>query len=126
MEAKEIKKVNKDSKEFVFDASEYILGRLATEISIILQGKHEASYEPRLAGSDRVLVKNAGKIKVTGRKMKEKMYHRSSQRPGHLRSETLEGLLEKQPTEALRRAVYNMLPKNRLRQKRMNRLTIEA
>ncbi|MDP2629174.1 MAG: 50S ribosomal protein L13 [Candidatus Harrisonbacteria bacterium] len=127
MKASESRKVNRDATEYIFDAEGKILGRLATEISVILQGKHKASYEPRLAGTDRVVVKNASKIKVTGRKMTDKIYYRQrSQRPGGLKATSLAELLKKKPTEAVYNAVFNMLPKNRLRQKRMNRLTIEA
>lgn len=114
------------SEEYSFDASEHVLGRLATEVATILQGKHKANYTPNKAGDDRVLVKNASKIKVTGNKEKGKIYYKHTGYMGHLKDRRLEEMRDKNPTEILRRAVYNMLPKNRLRAKRMKRLRIEA
>ncbi|MDP3881026.1 MAG: 50S ribosomal protein L13 [bacterium] len=113
-------------KEHTFDASEHILGRLATEVATILQGKHRPDYAPNKAGTDRVLVKNAAKIKVTGNKEKGKIYVKHTGYMGHLNERRLEEMRKKNPTEILKKAVYNMLPKNRLRAKRMKRLRIEA
>ncbi len=116
----------KKTTEHIIDAKGKTLGRLASEIAVILQGKKHVSYLPREAGSDRVIVKNAAKIVVTGKKMTQKIYYRHTGYMGHLRKNTLRELMEKDPTRALEYAVFNMLPKNFLRQKRMNRLKIEA
>lgn len=112
--------------EHVIDAQDQILGRLATQVATLLQGKDTAAYLPRLSGKNVVIVKNASKIKVTRGKEDSKMYHRHTGYQGHLFSKTYRQVVEKDPTDALRRAVFNMLPKNWLRQRRMNRLKIEA
>lgn len=111
--------------EHIIDASNQKLGRLASRISVVLQGKISASYEPRLSGSERVIVKNAGRIVVTGRKSKNKIYYRHTGYMGHLKEKTFREAFEQSPEQVLRRAVYNMLPKNRLRAKRLRRLVIE-
>ncbi len=113
-------------KEHVIDATGKALGRIATEAALILQGKHEPSYEPRLAGTDVVKIVHAASLKFTGSKLTQKRYYRHSTRIGSLKSRTLEQLLERDPREAVRRAVRNMLPKNRLQAKRLRRLKIEA
>jgi len=111
--------------DYLIDAKDKRLGRLASEIAQILQGKKDVSYEPRLEGKDRVLVKNVSQLVVTGRKAKQKIYYSHTGYMGHLRRRTLAMVFEKSPAKVLERAVYNMLPKNRLRIKRMKRLVIE-
>ena len=103
-----------------------MLGRLATEIAHLLQGKHSPDYLPRNAGNDVVIIKNAAKITVSKDKAKKKVYYRHTGYMGHLKQEKYHEVFAKDPTEVLRRAVFNMLPKNFIRQKRMNRLKIEA
>jgi large subunit ribosomal protein L13 len=110
----------------VIDAQGKVLGRLASQIAHILQGKHEASYDPRLPGADRIVVKNASRIALTGRKRATKVYYRHAGKLGHLKENKVADVLEKKPTWVLRHAVNLMLPKNRLRAVRMRRLTIEA
>ena len=112
-------------KEHVIDAKGKKLGRLASEIAVILQGKKNVSYEPRLAGSDRVVVKNAGRIEVTGKKMEQKKYYKHAGPLGHLKERILGEKFEKDPAWVLRNAVRLMLPKNRLQKPRLNRLVIE-
>ena len=111
--------------EYTIDASNQKLGRLASEIAVILQGKKRSSYDPRLPGVDRIIVKNAKKIEITGRKYSKKIYYHNTGYMGHLREKTFRDLFEKSPEKVLWKAVYNMLPKNRLRIKRLKRLKIE-
>ncbi len=112
-------------KEFVIDAEGQIVGRLATKISAILQGKTSAAYEPRLAGGNRVIVKNAAKVKFSGKKETDKMYYHHTSYQGHLREKPVEEMRKRTPERIVEYAVFNMLPKNKLRQVRMNRLKIE-
>ncbi len=111
--------------QHVIDAQGRPLGRIASEIAIILQGKHRPDYEPRLAGSDSVLVKNARGIVVTGRKAEQKIYYHHSGYVGHLKEVKYKDAFAKSPERVLREAVRRMLPKNFLNQKRMTRLTFE-
>lgn len=115
----------KGKVQHVIDGADQVLGRLATQIAHILQGKDTAGYLPRLPGDSTVIVKNASKIRVTGRKESEKLYHRHTGYQGHLFTKTYRQVVAADPREALRKAVFNMLPKNFIRQKRMNRLKIE-
>lgn len=111
--------------KYQIDATNKILGRLASEIALILQGKKSAYYEPRLAGSDRAEVINVGKMKFSGKKMIQKKYYRHTGYMGHLRFKTLQQEFAASPAKVLRMAVENMLPKNSLRSKRMLRLVIK-
>ncbi len=111
--------------QYTIDAKNKTLGRLASEIAGILQGKKSAYYEPRLAGADSVIVENVKDITVTGAKMTQKKYYRHTGYMGHLKSKTLREVMEKDPSQALRHAVERMLPKNSLRSKRMLRLVIK-
>jgi large subunit ribosomal protein L13 len=112
--------------DYTIDATNKRMGRLAGEIAVILQGKKNPKYEPRLEGDDKVIVKNINKLELTGRKMKQKKYYRHTTQIGHLKERTLEMLWEKKgPAEVLRRSVMGMLPKNKLRIKRIKRLIIE-
>lgn len=114
------------TKQFEFDATDQVLGRFASKIAGILQGKTDASYEPRLPGNNVVVVKNASKIKVTGKKATEKIYYHHTSYQGHLREQVYREFQAKDPRKIIQFAVYNMLPKNRLRPGRMKRLKIEA
>ena len=96
------------------DAEGKTLGRLASRIAAILKGKHKPIYTPHADVGDYVIVINADKIHVTGRKMLQKMYHRHSGYPGGLKSINLRDLLQRHPTRAVEYAVKGMLPKNRL------------
>ena len=116
----------KPKQQHVIDASGQILGRVANRVAHLLQGKESADYLPRLSGSNVVIVKNALKIKLSGRKETAKVYHRHTGYQGHLFTKKYSEIKSANPAEPLRRAVYNMLPKNFLRQRRMNRLKIEA
>lgn len=111
--------------EYMIDATNQKLGRLASEIAIVLQGKKSPDYEPRLSGTTKVMVKNVAKIQVTGRKAEDKIYYHHTGYMGHLRAKKYKEIFQKSPESVLRKAVFNMLPKNRLRQRRLNRLFIE-
>ena len=110
---------------YVIDVRGERLGRIASRIAGILQGKLTPGYAPRFAGEDTVLVKNVSKIVVTGGKPSEKVYYRHTGYMGHLRRKPFKTLFERAPEEVLRRAVYNMLPKNKLRSSRLKHLMIE-
>ncbi len=99
---------------WVVDATDLTLGRLATRIATLLEGKHKPIYSPHLDTGDHVVVLNAGKIKVTGDKLRQKIYYRHSGYPGGLREEPLEALLARKPELVIERAVKGMLPQNRL------------
>ncbi len=111
--------------EYIIDAKNKRLGRLATEIATILQGKKSPSYAPHKIGSDKVLVKNAGGIVVSGGKEKKKVYYRHTGYMGHLREKTFEQAFARSPEKVLRHAVEHMLPRNFIRSKRLNMLKIE-
>ena len=110
----------------VVDADGATLGRLATRIATLLRGKHRATFTPSLDMGDPVIVVNAAKIKVTGNKLKDKMYARHSGYPGGFRAENLEALLARRPEEVIRRAVRGMLPQNRLGEKMIRKLHVYA
>lgn len=109
-----------------FDASGKTLGRLATEIAIALRGKDKATFAPNKIVGDVVVVTNAKQIHITGNKVDQKTYYKHTGYLGNMKSITLKQLIAKDPTEPLRRAVYGMLPDNRLRKELMKRLTIHA
>ena len=110
----------------VVDAQGQTLGRLATRIADTLRGKDKPQYTPHVDTGDFVVVVNAEKIAVTGKKLDDKMYHRHSGYPGGLRSRTLREQLERRPTEVLRKAVKGMLPRNRLGRAQLRKLKIYA
>jgi len=109
---------------FLVDASNQVLGRLASRIVRILIGKHRPSYTPHVDSGDHVVVVNAGAIKLTGTKFDTKTYYRHSTLPGSLKARTYRQLVAKFPTRPLELAVRRMLPKNRLRARRIRRLHV--
>lgn len=112
--------------EYIIDATNKKLGRLASEIAVILQGKKNPKYEPRLEGDDRVIIKNIDKMELSDRKMKQKKYYRHTTEIGHLKEQTMGMFLEKKgPGQLLKKVVMQMLPDNRLRIKRIKKLIIE-
>jgi len=111
---------------YLVDATGKTLGRLASEIAKILMGKHKPTYTPHVDNGDFVVVVNAEKIHVTGKKLEKKIYYWHTGYPGGLKSATLKELLQKKPTEVIRLAVRGMLPKNKLRDRRMKRLKVYA
>ncbi|SMO77886.1 LSU ribosomal protein L13P [Balnearium lithotrophicum] len=111
---------------YVVDATGKTLGRLASEIAKILMGKHKPTYTPHVDGGDFVVVVNAEKVFVTGKKLDKKVYYWHTGYPGGLKQATLKELLQKKPEEVIRLAVRGMLPKNKLRDRRMKRLKVYA
>ncbi len=97
-------------------------GRLASQISVLLRGKNKPDYEKHRDTGDIVEVENVDKMKLTGKKIEQKKYYRHSGYPGGLKEEDLEELMENKPEEVLKRAVFGMLPKNKLRAKQIKRL----
>lgn len=108
----------------VIDASGLVLGRLATQIATILRGKHKPTFTPSMDGGDFVVVINAEKIRVTGRKAEQKMYYHHSGYPGGLREIPYKEMLTKHPDRILLLAVKGMLPKNRLGRKLLTKLRV--
>ena len=115
-----------DRRWYVVDAEGQTLGRLATRIADTLRGKGKPQYTPHVDTGDFVIVVNANKIAVTGKKLDQKRYYRHSGYPGGLRSRTLREQLERQPTEVIRKAVKGMLPRNRLSRAQITKLKIYA
>ena len=108
----------------VVDAADKTLGRMASEIAVLLQGKHNPTYVTYLNTGDFVVVINAEKISVTGKKLEQKMYYRHSGYHGGLTEQTLSTVLEKHPTRVVRGAVKGMLPKNTLGRRMLSRLKV--
>ena len=121
-----VKEADIKRKWILVDAEGQNLGRLASRIAQVLRGKHKPTYSPHLDGGDYVVVVNADKIAVTGRKMDQKMYYRHTGYPGGIRETNLRGLLARHPTHALKFAVRGMLPKNRLGRRMIKKLKIYA
>jgi len=115
-----------DRKWYVVDARDETLGRLATRIATVLRGKHKPSYSPHLDVGDFVVVVNADKIRVTGKKLDQKIYYRHSGYPGGLKSVTLRRQLAQHPTRVIRSAVWGMLPHNRLGRAMVKKLRVYA
>ena len=109
---------------YVVDATGKTLGRLSTEIARRLRGKHKPVYTPHVDTGDYIVVVNAEKIRVTGNKLKDKMYHRYTGYIGNLKSISLEKLLEEAPERALQYAVKGMLPRNPLGRKMLSKLKV--
>ena len=99
---------------FVIDAEGKSLGRVASKAATILRGKHKAIYTPHVDCGDYVIIINAGKVNLTGKKLDNKMYYNHSGYPGGLRERTARTMIEKYPVEMVERAVRGMLPKGRL------------
>jgi large subunit ribosomal protein L13 len=115
-----------ERKWYVVDAEGQTLGRLATEIATVLRGKNKPQYTPHVDTGDFVVVVNAEKVAVTGRKAEQKVYRRHSGYPGGLKETSYEQMMERRPTEILRRAVKGMMPKNRLARQQLRKLKIYA
>jgi large subunit ribosomal protein L13 len=111
---------------FVVDATDETLGRLASRIAHILEGKHKPTYAPNLDSGDFVVVLNAGRIAVTSDKLETKLYIRHSGFPQGYKEETLGHLLERRPEEVIRRAVKGMLPRTKLGAQQLRKLKIYA
>lgn len=108
----------------LIDANDQILGKIAVKITDALIGKDKATYLPNQNWGDKVVVINAAKIRVTGKKLTDKIYYHNTLFPSGLRSETLQNMLKRKPNDVLKKAIYGMLPKNKLRKDRMANLYI--
>ena len=115
-----------EKKWYVVDASGHTLGRLATVVADTLRGKRKTIYTPNIDTGDFVVIVNAGKIVVTGKKAEQKMYYRHSGYPGGIHGESLESLLRRRPTEVVRRAVKGMIPHNKLGAAQLRKLKVYA
>lgn len=113
-----------ERKWYLVDAKDKVLGRLASRIALVLQGKHKPSYTPNVDMSDFVVVINAEKIRVTGKKLENKKYIKHSLYPTGLKEEKFKDLLNTKPEETIKRAVKTMLPFNKLRDRRMKKLKV--
>ena len=111
---------------YLVDAEGKTLGRLATRVADTLRGKDKAQYTPHVDTGDFVVVVNAEKIAVTGKKLEDKRYYRHSGYPGGIRSRTLQEELDRRPTEVIRKAVKGMLPRNRLARAQLTKLKVYA
>ena len=115
-----------ERKWHLIDAEGQTLGRLAAEITCLLRGKNKPQYTPHIDTGDFVVVVNAEKVVVTGNKAEQKVYYRHTGYPGGLRETSFEAMLERKPTEILRRAVRGMMPKTRLGRQQLRKLKIYA
>lgn len=111
---------------WVIDAAGLPLGRVATEIAILLRGKHKPIYAPHVDTGDFVIVLNAAQVEVTSKKSQQKIYYRHSGYPGGLKAESFENLLARRPEAVIERAVRGMLPKNRLGRQLARKLKVYA
>ena len=111
---------------YLVDATDKTLGRLSSEIARRLRGKHKPEYTPHVDTGDYIVVINAAKIRVTGRKLKDKLYHRDTGYIGNLKSEPLEKLLARAPERVLTLAVRGMLPRNPLGRRMLKKLKVVA
>ncbi len=124
MKTYQAKKEALEPQWFLVNAEGKVLGRLATELAKILRGKNKPIYTPHLDTGDFVIVINAGKISLTGKKMKDKIYYHHTGYPGGIKAIHAEKLLSKKPTEMIRMAVKGMLPKNSLGRQMLRKLKI--
>ena len=120
------KKEEINRKWYLIDAQDKILGRLATKVAVILRGKHKPQFSPFMDTGDGVIIINAAKIKVTGKKMQQKVYRRFSGYPGGLREIPLETMLKKNPEQVIRLAVKRMLPSGPLGRDIFKKLKVYA
>jgi large subunit ribosomal protein L13 len=126
MKTYQAKKEELDPKWYLVNAEGRVLGRLSTELAKVLKGKNKPSYTPHLDTGDFVIVVNAGKVVLTGKKMKDKVYYRHTGYPGGIREMNAGELMAKKPTEMIRMAVKGMLPKNSLGRQMLRKLKVYA
>lgn len=113
-----------ESRWWLVDATDQTLGRLATRIATLLEGKHKPTYSPHIDVGDHVVVVNARRVRVTGNKLVQKRYYRHSNYPGGLKEESLEALLARKPELVIERAVRGMLPRNRIGRAMLKKLKV--
>ncbi len=124
MKTYSLKKEEVDRNWFVVDATDKILGRLATKISVSIRGKDKPTFTPHTDGGDYVIVINAEKIKVTGQKYTDKKYYKHSLYPGGLKTKTFKELVDSNPERIIEEAVKGMLPKNKLGKSMIKKLKV--
>ena len=110
----------------VIDATDVVLGRLASQVAILLRGKHKTTYAPHMDMGDFVIIINADKVALTGSKLAQKKAYRHSGYPGGLRAVGYEEMLEKHPTRAVEKAIRGMIPKNSLGRQQLSKLKVYA
>lgn len=115
-----------ERKWYVVDATDHTLGRLASEVASVLRGKNKPIYTPHCDTGDYVIIINADKIKVTGKKLDQKLYRKHSDYVGGFKETTLRVMMEKKPEEVIKHAVKGMLPKNTLGKDMMKKLFVYA
>ncbi|WP_047691989.1 50S ribosomal protein L13 [Kocuria sp. ZOR0020] len=111
---------------YVIDASDVVLGRLASHAATLLRGKHKATFAPHVDTGDFVIIVNADKVALTGDKLRKKMAYRHSNYPGGLTATSYAELLEKNPVRAVEKAIRGMLPKNKLAAQQLSKLKVYA
>jgi len=126
MKTYQTKKEEAEHHWYVVNADGRVLGRLATELAKILRGKNKPTFTPHVDTGDCVVVVNAAKVVLTGKKMKDKKYYHHTGYPGGIRETSAEKLLAKKPTEMIRIAVKGMLPKNSLGRQMLRKLKVYA
>ncbi len=124
MKTKAIKASEITRQWHVVDAEGIVLGRLATKVATILKGKHKPIYTPHMDTGDHVIVINADKIVLTGKKMDQKIYHRHTGYPGGIKSTPVAKMLEEKPEQVVIKAIKGMLPKNTLGRQMMTKLKV--
>ncbi len=124
MKTRSAKKSEIEQKWYVVDAKDLVLGRLASRIAVYLRGKHKEIFTPHVDTGDFVVVVNAERVRLTGKKLEQKVYYRHSNYPGGLKSETAKSLLARRPEQVLVSAVSGMLPKNRLGRQMIKKLKV--
>lgn len=120
------KEAELDKNWYVVDAANQRLGRLATQVAVVLRGKHKPTYTPHIDNGDFVIVINADKIQLTGNKLQGKMYYRHSLYPGGMKSVPASDMLAKHPAKVVELAVWGMLPHNRLGRRQIRHLKVYA
>ena len=120
-----MKEETTERKTYTIDAANQRFGRLAVRVAALLRGKQKTDFAPYLDVGDFVVVKNIKEMQFSGRKLKQKSYYHHSGYLGSLQETKLEKLVAKRPDEVLRKAVWGMLPKNKLRSKQINRLSVD-
>ena len=113
-----------ERKWYVVDATDHTLGRLSSEIAKVLRGKHKPTYTPHVDTGDHVIVINADKVKLTGKKLDQKLYRYHTGHPGGLREITYREMMDKKPEEVVMHAVKGMLPKNKLGRQMLTKLRV--
>lgn len=119
-------KARADRKWYVIDATDLVLGRLSSAVATVLRGKHKPTFTPNIDGGDYVIVVNAEKVALTGKKLEDKIYYRASHYAGGLKQRTAKEQLDQHPTKLIEFAVKGMLPKGKLGSQMYSRLYVYA